>query len=222
MALDMGGHQTDSIRIVIFDDQPFILLGIEQVLSTEPNFSIQASCTDGARCLEAVGRSRPDIVILDPSLPNSAGWSLLENLAENEPATKIVILTRSLTETELLQAMRLGVRGVMLKQMAPSLLVQCLRKVYAGELWHEKTSFGLAFDMMLRRERRQKTVADILTPREIELARLVATGYDTCKIAAQLKIAPGTVKVHLHRIYIKLGIRSRVELTNFVRDNGLS
>jgi DNA-binding NarL/FixJ family response regulator len=221
MALKTGGQRGEMIKIVIFDDQPLVLLGIEHVLSAEPDFGIEASCTDGAQCLDAVRRCRPDIVILDPSLPDDAGMTVLEQIARDEPAIKIVILARSLSESALLHAMRLGVQGVVLKQMAPSLLVQCLRKVYAGEPWYEKTSFGLAFDMMLKREHRHETVAGLLTPREIELSRLVAEGFDTCAIAARLNIAPGTVKVHLHRIYIKLGVRNRVALTNFARDSGL-
>ncbi|SDX44277.1 response regulator [Thiocapsa roseopersicina] len=227
MALDAGVHQTNTtetgrIQIVIFDDQPFLLLGVERLLADEPDIRIQASCTDGAQCLEAVRRYQPDILILDPSLPDNAGLAVLEALARDSLTTKTVIFTRSLTEIELLRVMHLGVQGVVLKQMPPEMLVQCLRKVHAGGQWHEKTSFGLAFDMMLRRERRQREVAALLTPREVELTRLVAAGFDTCAIAAQLNIAPGTVKVHLHRIYIKLGLRNRVALTNFARDKGLA
>ncbi|QVL46964.1 MAG: response regulator transcription factor [Thiocapsa sp.] len=196
-------------------------MGIEHLLADEPDISIQASCTDGTQCLEAVRQNQPDILILDPSLPDNAGLTALRILARDWPTIKTIIFTRSLTETELLQVMHLGVQGVVLKQMPPEMLVQCLRKVHAGGQWRENISFGLAFDLMLKRERRQPGGAALLTPRETELTRLVAAGLDTCAIAARLNIAQGTVKVHLHRIYTKLGLRNRVALTNFARDKGL-
>jgi len=210
------------IKVIVFDEQPLILGGIERLLSEQPDFDVLAYCTTGQACLDAARRHQPDILLLDPYFPDTQAMDVLRKLADEAQAPNAVILTRTLTEQQLLQAMRLGVRGVVLKHLDPALLVQCLRKVHSGEQWYEKASFGRALDMMLKREDRILEVRDVLTSREIDLGRLVASGLDNRRIAKQLRIAEGTVKVHLHRIYGKLAIRNRVELSRYMQENGLA
>ncbi len=135
--------------------------------------------------------------------------------------TRIVLLTAELDEDDVLKAVRLGVRGVVLKEMAPQMLVDCVRKVAAGEQWIERRSLTRALDRMLRREAGLREVTSVLTPREIEIVRLVAEGLRNQAIGERLRISEGTVKVHLHNIYEKLGIDGRVALTHYAREKGL-
>ena len=213
------------IRLVLADDHPLVLKGLELLFSTEPDFNVLAYCANGELALQAVRQHQPDILVLDLKIPDKDGLTVLRELQrelqrENQPV-KAVILTASLDEEEVLEAIRLGVRGVVLKEMAPQLLIQCLRKVHAGEQWLEGRSFGRALDRMLQREAGMRQVAHLLTPKEIALMRLVAQGLDNRQIADALFVGEGTVKVHLHHIYVKLGVRNRVELALYARRKGL-
>jgi DNA-binding NarL/FixJ family response regulator len=135
--------------------------------------------------------------------------------------TRIVLLTAALEEDDVLEAVRLGVKGVVLKEMAPQMLVECVRKVAAGEQWIERRSLTRALDKVLRQEAGLREVSSVLTPREIEIVRLAAQGLRNQAIADQLHISEGTVKVHLHNIYEKLGVDGRVALTLYAREKGL-
>jgi DNA-binding NarL/FixJ family response regulator len=156
-----------TIRLVLADDHPLVLKGLELLFATEPDFAVLAYCADGVQALQAVRQHTPDILVLDLRLPGQDGLAVLRELKREKLPVKVVILTGALDEEELLEAIRLGVRGVVLKEMAPQLLLQSLRKVHAGEVWLEKRSFGRALDRMLEREAGMRQVAGLLTPREI-------------------------------------------------------
>jgi DNA-binding NarL/FixJ family response regulator len=210
------------ISLVLADDHPLILSGLELLLSAEPDFTVLAYCTDGEQVLQAVRRQVPDILVLDLKMPKKDGWAVLRELREENPSLRSVILTAEINESEALEALRLGVRGVMLKEMAPQMLLQCLRKVHVGEEWLERCSFGRALGRMLQREDQLRQVLETLTLREIALARLAASGLTNQQIADELHISEGTVKVHLHHIYAKLGVRNRVGLTLYAQEKGLA
>jgi DNA-binding NarL/FixJ family response regulator len=105
--------------------------------------------------------------------------------------------------------------------MAPQLLLECVRRAHAGELWLERRSVGRALEAMLRREANAREVAGLLTPREIEIVRHVAEGLSTKAIAERVGISPGTVKLHLHHIYTKTGVDSRVALLRYAQEKAL-
>jgi DNA-binding NarL/FixJ family response regulator len=108
-----------------------------------------------------------------------------------------------------------------LKEMAARLVVQCVRKVHAGEQWLEKRSVSLALERLLKREAATREIAGLLTSREIEIVRMVADGLRNREIADRLYINEGTVKAHLHNIYEKLKVNSRLQLTRYARDKGV-
>lgn len=209
------------IRLVLADDHPLVLKGLELLFATEPDFTILDCCADGEQALRAVRRRQPDILVLDLKMSKKDGLTVLRELRQENQPVKAVILTASLDDEEALEAIRLGVRGVVLKEMAPHLLLQCLRKVHAGEAWLEKRSISHVLDRMLRYEAGMRQVADLLTPREIDLLRLVIQGLNNRQVADALHINEGTVKVHLHHIYEKLAVRNRVELTLYAQEKGL-
>jgi len=106
-----------SIRIVLADDHPIVLGGLDQLLSTESDLQVVARCTNGEHALAAIGRERPDLVIADLSMPGRTGIDVLRDAA---PSTKVILLTARIRPDEVLEAMRLGVAGVILKESAPS------------------------------------------------------------------------------------------------------
>ncbi len=209
------------ITLVLADDHPLILDGMENLFRLEKDFKVVARCLDGEEAITAVRKHKPDVLVLDIRMPGTDGLSLLREMKKEKLSTRVVLLTGALDEEELAEAVRLGVRGLVLKEMAPKLLVQCIRQVHAGELWLEKRSVSLALEKLLAREAGQREVAQLLTPREIEIVKQVVAGLRNTEIAKRLFISEGTVKMHLHNIYQKLGVDSRTKLTRYAQEKGL-
>jgi DNA-binding NarL/FixJ family response regulator len=210
-----------AIRLILADDHPIFLSGLEELLRREPDFDVVASCLEGEEALRAVRQHNPDVLILDLRMPERDGLGVLREMQKEKLSTRVVVLTAALDEEEVLEAIRLGVWGVVLKEMAPRLLVQCIRKVHAGEQWMEKRSVRLALERLLKRESGTREIAAVLTPREIDIVHMVAEGLTNKEIADRLYISGGTVKVHLHNIYEKLNVKSRLQLARYARDKGL-
>jgi DNA-binding NarL/FixJ family response regulator len=210
-----------AIRIVIADDHAVVLKGLESLLTLEPDLSVVATCNSGVKTLEAVRHHRPDIVLLDLSMPGLGGLEILRTLKGEGQASRVILLTASIDEQEALQAMELGVEGIFLKEMPPHLLFQCIRKVHAGEQWIEKQATARAMGRLLQRQASEREISRILTPRELEIVRLASQGLRTAIIATRLLVSEATVKTHLHNIYDKLNIEGRVALTVFAREKGL-
>lgn len=211
------------IRLVLADDHLIVLEGLEQLFRNEPDFEVVATCSGGSAAVEAVARHRPDVLVLDLRMPGVDGLEVIRRLqASGEIPTRVVLLTGSIDEEEALEAIRLGVRGVVLKEMASRLLVECVRKVHAGERWLERGSFGAAMERAARREAAASDLAARLTPREIEIVRLVGRGLRNREIAERLFISEGTVKGHLHRVFTKLDLDTRSALTRYALEKGLN
>jgi DNA-binding NarL/FixJ family response regulator len=210
------------ITLVLVDDHPIFLNGLEDIFRSEPDFKVVARCAEGQAALRAVRQLKPDILILDLRMPKMDGLGVLREMQKEKLSTRVVVLTAAPDENELLEAIRLGVHGVVLKEMAPRLLIQCIRKVAAGEQWLEKRSVSLALERLLKREAAARQIAKILTPREIEIVRMVAEGLRNKVIAERLYLSEGTIKVHLHNIYEKVRVNSRLELARYARDQGLA
>ncbi|HWL67667.1 MAG TPA: response regulator transcription factor [Geminicoccus sp.] len=204
-------------RIVVADDHPVVLQGVNWLLEREGDLEVVARCQSGEAALAAVREHRPDLLVLDLNMPGLSGMDVLRGIAEERLALRVVLLTADLRDDDLFEAVRLGVRGVILKDMAPELLVRCIRAVHAGGQWLEQHLTGWTLDRLLARESAKQQATKALTQREIELVRLVAEGLRNKEIAFRLGITEGTVKIHLHRIYDKLQVTSRIELANYIR-----
>lgn len=211
-----------SIRVVLADDRPLVLDGLEALLSVEDGMEVVARSRNGAEAIEAVARYGPDVLILDLRMPGGDGLSVLRALHDAQSPTRVIVFAGAMGDRELVECLRLGVRGVVLKEMAPAMLVQCVRKVYEGDVWVEKRSITQAVDLLLRREAGTREIADLLTPREIEIVGMVSSGLRNKEIARRLTVTEGTVKVHLHNIYSKLGVNGRVALLKYAQERGLS
>ncbi len=155
-------------------------------------------------------------------MPGMDGLAVARALNESPNPPNIVLLTAQLHEDQLIEALRLGIKGFVLKEMATKLLVECLRRVYSGGQWLEKDSAGRAMAKLVRREAKGREIANLLTPREIEVVSMVAKGFSNKEIGSHLCIAEGTVKIHLHNIYEKLNIGRRAELVRFAEEYGLT
>lgn len=209
------------ITLVIVDDHPLILDALENLFRLEKDVKVVARCLDGDEALNAVRRHKPDILVLDIQMPAKDGLVVLREMSKEKLPTRVVVLTATLGDEGLAEALRLGVRGLVLKELAPKLLVQCIRKVHAGELWLEKRTVSSALERLLQREAGKQEAVQALTSREIEIIKQLATGLRNSEIAKRLFISEGTVKMHLHNIYQKLGVDTRLKLSRYAQEKGL-
>jgi DNA-binding NarL/FixJ family response regulator len=219
---DHRAEETEmTIRLMSVDSHPIIHLGLESLFKQQEDFELVSQCSEGRKAPELARVHQPDVVVLDLDMPGVDGLVVVkEMLAGNRPP-RMVIYVAMLEEEQMLEAIRAGVHGIVLKEMAPQLLVQCIRKVYAGEKWIERRSARLTLENMLRREAGARSIATLITKRESAILRMVVNGSRNKDIANTLFISEGTVKVHLHNIYEKLGVESRLALLRYAQDKGL-
>ena len=210
-----------SITLILADDHALILDGLEKLFRLEKDFKIMARCLDGEETLAALRKYKPEILILDIRMPGKGGLAVLQAMRDENITTPVVLLTAAVDEEEVVEAIRLGIRGLMLKELAPKLLIQCVREVHAGGLWLEKHSVATALQKLIRRESGRQEAAHVLTPREIESVKHVAGGFRNIEIAKRLFISEGTVKMHLHNIYQKLNLDNRTKLTRYAQEKDL-
>jgi two-component system, NarL family, nitrate/nitrite response regulator NarL len=203
-----------AISIVLIDDHPLVLHGLEQLLQSGDDFTVLAACGTAAEGIKAVESTRPDVVVLDLNLPDMDGLDVLRLL---DPRTvRVVVLTASGDEDEWLDAARLGARAVVLKAMAARVLEDCIRTVHAGGYELRVGEVDLS-KRLIERSTAESALATLLTPRELEVVRLVASGLDNQQIAVRLSISVGTAKIHLHHVYDKLQLGGRHDLQVYLR-----
>jgi DNA-binding NarL/FixJ family response regulator len=140
------------IRLVLADDHLLILEALEILLQREPDFHIVARCQNGEETLHAVRQHRPDVLILELHIPGKSGLEVLREMSQDKLPTRVVLLATPLHDNELLEALLLGVGGVVLTERASQQLVGCIRKVYAGDQWLDSSTVGGAVETLLRRE----------------------------------------------------------------------
>ena len=206
-----------TLRIVLADDHPLVLDGLENLFSTEEDFEVVARCVNGRETLTATRRQNPDILILDLRMQEMGGLDVLRRLNEERISVRTVVLTAGMREREMLEAVRLGAQGVVLKESAPGVLVDCVRAVARGDRYIQPRFLQRQLD-----SNGSAPPEPSLTPRELELLRMVAQGLRNKQIAERLQITEGTVKVHLHNIYDKLGLDGRLALLRYAEDRGLT
>lgn len=210
-----------AITVVVADDHPIVRRGVIQVFEDEEDLEVVGECEDGETALETIQRTKPDVAIIDLRMPKLDGLEVLRRLRQHGLDTRVILLTGNLSDGDVVEAMRLGVKGIVLKEMAPKLLVQSVKKVAAGGVWIEKDAVSRAMEKMLAQEARTAVVRETLTRREIEIVRMVTSGMSNREIAEKLFISEGTVKSHLHAIYEKLNLKSRLQLAAYAREKGL-
>lgn len=198
------------MKVLVAEDDPLTLAGIE-ILLDKTNFEVAAAVNTGAAALDALARTRPDMLILDNSMPDRTGLDVLRILRNRGDARPVVLLTGGITDQLSREAMQLGVNGIVIKSTAPRDLLTCLEAVAQGRRWLDQEVMQRAMDFALAPDAPRDPL-EALSPRERAVASLVQRGLRNKEIADELGLTEGTVKVHLHKVFDKLGVRSRTEL----------
>jgi two-component system nitrate/nitrite response regulator NarL len=196
--------------VVIADRYPVVLLGLSAVLAAHRDFNIVASCSDGTSCIEALRKLAPNIAILDVSMPGVTGLEILSIVNSENLSTRLVFLTASDEDSDLVMSAAADGYSVIPKDVAPEVLVQSLRQIAEGQRLLPLLSSEQAIS------RGQSAITGnaltTLTDRERQIMRLVSEGLSNKEIGRRLNIADGTIKVHLHNIFQKLEISNRTVL----------
>ncbi len=204
-----------ALHVVLADDHPVFLTGLQSLIGTDPSFDVVATCSDGRSALQAILETQPDLAVLDISMPSLTGIEVLAGVRSRGLKTRVIFLTASAGDHQIVQAILHGADGLMLKDTAADALLECMRAVSTGRRW---VPDDLITSALKREEGRRAAAHQIengLTPREREIVTLTADGQSNKEIARQIGITEGTVKLHLHKIYQKLGISNRASLTAF-------
>ena len=209
-----------TIHLVLADDHRIILEGLEQLFGREKDFEVVATATTGEDALAAVRKHKPQVLVLDIRMPKGDGLWVLKQIHAEKLPTRVVLLTATLDEDEVLDAMQSSVSGLVLKEAAAVKLVETVRRVQRGERALEPMLVSRALERLSQREEAKKLV-EVLSRRETEIVKMVAAGLRNKEIALKLSIGEGTVKTHLHTIYEKLGVHGRVELTTYAIERGI-
>ena len=196
-------------NVLIADGYPVVVQGLRKVLGAQRDFKIVACCNDGRSCIEAIRSLRPDIAILDISMPGLTGLEILSIVNSEGFSTRVIFFAKSVEDCELAMSAAAGAYGVILKDVALKDLVQSLRQVADGQrLLPLPSSDEVSRELSAVVE----SALTVLTERERQIMRLVSEGLSNKKIARRLNIADGTIKVHLHHIFQKLEISNRTVL----------
>ena len=212
------------LRILLVDDQVLFLKGLGNVLGDWPDVSVVGEAANGEEALEQAVVLRPDIILMDLNMPQMDGLEATAVIQRELPHTKIVILTVSEQDENLLRAIRVGASGYLLKDIKPAVLHEMLLSVARGETPLAPLMAAKIlreFALLAPKQPLLEPGDERLTDREIEVLELVAAGLDNRALADRLFLAPGTVKRHLHNIMTKLRAHSREEAAAFAARRGL-
>jgi DNA-binding NarL/FixJ family response regulator len=203
---------SESIQIVIIDDHPLFREGVVNTLQSEPDFEIVGEGTSAGEALRLTGESLPDLLLLDINIPGG-GLNVVPKIAAISPVTKIIMLTASEAEDDVVSALKAGARAYVLKGVSARDLRNILRAVHNGEAYVTPTlAASLLSDLKAEASGVKKSSPlDDLTEREREILELVADGKSNKEIGAQLFLSEKTVKHHMTNILQKLHVRNRVE-----------
>lgn len=210
-----------TIQILIADDQGLLRAGLRALLSAEPDLEVVGEANDGQEALDLASALQPEIILLDISLPDLDGIEVTRRLTKAAPDTKVLIITVHEDNSLLQEAIRAGAAGYIVKRAVESELIDSIRAVQRGDLYiHPSMTRSLLGDLSPRPESRDAPL-EALTPREVDILRLIARGCTNRQMADILQISIRTVEGHRANLMGKLNLHGRVELVRYARENNL-
>jgi DNA-binding NarL/FixJ family response regulator len=213
---------TAKTRITLSDDHPIMLAGLRNLIEAEPDFELVGEATNGAAALKLIREQKPDVAILDISMPEMNGIMVARKLAEELPQVKLMVLTLHEDRAYLRQALDVGVRGYVLKRSAAENLVQAIRAVVVGGLYVDPAIVDRVFEKNISRGGRASAVGAMpqLTDREGEVLKLTALGFTNKEAARRLDLGVKSVETYRARGLEKLGLKTRADLVRYASAQG--
>jgi DNA-binding NarL/FixJ family response regulator len=205
-----------TVRVLIVDDHPVVRDGLRGMLQAQPDLEVVADASNGREALAAVARHGPDVVLMDLRMPELDGVAATRRIRADHPAVKVLVLTTYDTDADILPAIEAGATGYLLKDAPREQLFSAVRAAARGE-----TVLAPTVAAKLIRSVRTRPDHEQLTPRELDVLRLVADGLTNRAIASRLHISEATVKTHLVHTYAKLGVDDRTAAVMAALDRGL-
>jgi len=213
------------VRILIADDHPIFRDGLKRLLESEGEFKVIGEACDGIEAVSMARQLIPEVMLLDLAMPRRQGLETLRELASDARSVRVILLTAAAEKEQIVEALQLGARGVVLKDSATQILLKSIRAVMNGEYWVGRESVSNLVQYL----RTLVTPASAfpqrnkyrLTPRELEIIAAVVAGFANKEIAQYFKISEDTVKHHLSNIFDKVGVSSRLELALFAVNQSL-
>jgi DNA-binding NarL/FixJ family response regulator len=209
---------TDQIRILVADDHPVVRDGLVAILSTQADFVIVGEAANGREVLQQALTLQPDVILLDLEMPEMDGVVALQQLRAHDIAARVLVFTVFDTDERILGAVRAGAQGYLLKGAPREEIFRAVRVVHAGGSLLEPI---IASRLMHRVNHEQALANQVLTPRELDVLRLVARGLQNKEIAGELTISERTVKFHVTAVMHKLGAGNRTEAVTLAAQRGL-
>jgi NarL family two-component system response regulator LiaR len=223
-ATDVGpdaGTSVPAIRIVVADDHAIIRKGIRAMVEVVPDIELVGEATNGWEAVFQAREHRPDVILMDLVMPEMDGIEAIRHIVARQPEARILVLTSFATDDKVFPAIKAGAMGYLLKDSEPREVVRAIHQVYRGESsLHPRIARKLMRELSQADKRPQTT--DPLTEREVEVLRLVAQGKSNQRIADELVITEGTVRVHVSSILSKLHLASRTQATLYALREGLA
>jgi DNA-binding NarL/FixJ family response regulator len=221
----MDNEEKKTVRIVIADDHTIFRDGLRRLLEAEPELEVVGEAADGAEAVSQTQQLAPDVLLLDLAMPRVPGMETLRALSTNGSGqhTKIIVLTAAVERIQIVQALQLGARGVVMKEAATQLLMKAIRTVMLGEYWIGREAVGDIVEFMRMTASGEKPTRNYgLTKREMDILTTIVAGLSNKEIARKFALSEDTVKHHLTNIFDKVGVASRLELALFAINHRLT
>ncbi len=211
-----------SIRVVIADDQPLVRTGLRLILNAEPDIEVVGEAADGADAVAVCQETQPHVVLMDVRMPEVDGIEATRRLSETDHPPKVLVLTTFDLDDVVYDALRAGASGFLLKDAPEERLTTAIRVVAdGGSLFAPSVTRRLIEEFARRTAHPARPSMDDLTKRETEVLTQVARGLSNSEIAAALFVSENTVKTHVARVLMKLGLRDRVQAVVLAYESGL-
>jgi DNA-binding NarL/FixJ family response regulator len=208
------------IDLVLADPYPVMLEGLTHVFQDSSDFSVKSCVRNGDEALQALQQFQPHILVMDLSLSQRNGLALLEEIKAQNLRTRPVVFTGA-PIGEVMRALDLDVPGLVSKEKSRQILTRCIKSVHEGGKWLDRDLSVKTMSLLLEQQKKKANASQLLTPRELTVARMVTEGWPNKKIASKLFISEGTAKLHLHHIYQKLNCPGRMSLQRYMQEHGL-
>jgi two-component system, NarL family, nitrate/nitrite response regulator NarL len=201
-----------TVSVILVDDHPLVLSGLRGLIHSHPEFHVVGEFGNGEEALEAIRQHKPTIAILDLKIGDCSGLSILGAVVDGGLPTRVVLLAAMIRDAEIYAAIEHGAYGILLKDWASDTLIDCLKAVAAGRRWFPQNLVKGPLERENVRRRWAEDISRRLTRREREVALLIVDGLTSKQIASRLELSEGTVKLHLHAVFQKLGVSKRSDM----------